>query len=250
MNNLLNFRDLGGIAASDGRRLRKNRLLRSAEPSGLSPAAIDLLTSYGLVHIIDFRRPWEAKIAPADQINGAAYTLLDVAGDKSSITANLSEWLAGISARTAQDEMFQNYKFYISLPSAIQAYSSFLKTCAQTPSGAILFHCHAGKDRTGVAAAILLKLLGASDEDIYLDYLETLKDLEPRMPTMLEERRAMGLSQDQIDALTIYYGVKREYLDTAFAAINTEHGSFDNYISQALNISAQEIQTLKDLYLE
>jgi len=250
MSKLYNFRDLGGIHTTCGRKIRANRLLRAAEPSGLTAEDVTRLMEMGLVQIIDFRKPWEIEIAPVTQISGASYHNFDLNRDGVREYNSIEEWRANITAEIAEAKMISDYKGYATLPSAIEGIGGFLRACIAKTQGATLFHCHAGKDRTGFAAAVLLKLLGASDADIFADYLQTLADIELRLPGILAQRCAeSNLNETQIAAYKVVYSIKREWLEAALAAIDEHHGCFDGYITNALGITANEVAVLKDLYL-
>jgi len=247
MQNPKNFRDIGGIKTKDGRTIRKGLLFRSAQPVALPQTDLTALASHSITHIIDFRRPWETKLDPTDTIDGAVYVNLDVMADAPP-ELSLDDWMASLHSNVAENTMTQYYLNYVRYASAKRAYADFLRICADAKGG-VLFHCFAGKDRTGMAAAVLLKLLGASDNDIFADYLKTMQDVEKRLPGQLEEYRAKGLDDNKLAALAIVYSIKREYLEAAFAAIDAEYGNFENYVKGGLGLSADEIKKLHDKYL-
>lgn len=249
MSGLHNFRDLGGMVTADGRKVVKNRLLRSAEPIALTASDLELLKTHNLARIVDLRRPLEVEGAPIDAKIEAEYILFDVMEDKPSKKAGVDAWLDSLQFATANEDMMAHYRDFITLPSAKKAFGDLVKVCAAASHGATLFHCHAGKDRTGMAAAIILKILGVSSDDILDDFLKTQADVEKRMPAMLEKYRAKGLSQDQISALEIIYGIKREYLELSFKTANEEYGSFDGFIERGLGVTKAEISTLRESYL-
>jgi len=248
MKKLINFRDLGGFAGLGGRKVRAGRLFRSAEPVGLLAEEIEMLRGHGLALIVDFRSPVEVSEAPNDEIDGVAYVNLDVLEDKMINWMDVTEWAKSLSPDTADESMMSNYVAFISMSSSQKGFADFLRACANA-EGAILFHCAAGKDRTGFAAAIILKILGVSDEDIYEDYLKTMDERKESNVQVIEKYRAMGLNEDQLAGLAIMYGLKREYLEKAFALIEEGYGNFDNYIKNGLGIAPEEIQRIRELYL-
>lgn len=250
MRKLINFRDLGGLAAADGKKVRPRRLLRAAQPVGLLPEDLAMLKDHGLALIVDFRSEMEIESEPVDKIDGVAYVNLDVMADKMSNWANPKQWMERLHPDIADAEMMDNYKGFIHMVSSKIGFAEFLRHLAAMEDGAILFHCAAGKDRTGFGAAIALKILGVSDEDIYMDYLKTLKEREEVNLAIIEKYRVMGLNESQLEALTTMYGVRQEYLAAAFAAIEAEHGSFENYITRGLGISEEDIARIREFYLE
>jgi len=252
MNKLVNFRDLGGFAAAGGKKVQFGRLFRAAAPVGLSAEEVATLKRHGLVQIIDFRSQPEVSIAPADKIDGAAYVNLDVLADKLSNTSvsDPEEWLDRLSFDTVDEDMKNIYRDFIFLSSAQKGFADFVRVCANTGQGAILFNCAAGKDRTGFAAAIILKILGVSDEDIYADYLKTLEGREEANARLIKDYRAKGLTEDKLMALGLWYGIKREYLAAAFVALEEEYGSFERYMEHCLGILPADVLYIRELYLE
>ncbi|MCL2397059.1 MAG: tyrosine-protein phosphatase [Defluviitaleaceae bacterium] len=251
MSKLINFRDLGGHTTTCGKKLRMGRLLRSGVPTELTTEDIARLKNHGLAQIIDLRRPWETEITPTDAVDSVVYLNIDVMADNHSRRAlGPNEWLDGLVPHRMDDEMLAFYHGYITLSSAIKGYRDFVRACLANETGAILFHCAHGKDRTGFAAALLLRILGVVDEDIYADYLKTNEERKEANAAAMEGYRAKGLNDEQLAAMVILYNVKPEYLAAAFAAINAEYGSFETYIEQALGITKEDITKLKKLYLE
>lgn len=250
MNKLVNFRDLGGLAAADGKKVRPRRLLRADAPVGLAPEEIEMLKNHGITLIIDFRSQMEVETEPADQIDGVEYVNLDVMADRMSHWSNPQEWMTKLRADTAEADMAANYKEFIQIASSKIGFAEFLRHCADKQEGAIFFHCAAGKDRTGFGAAIILKILGVSDEDIYADYMKTAEERKEANLQIIDNYRAMGLNEDQLAALTTMYGVKQEYLAASFAAIEEEYGSFENFVRDGLGISDEHVACIREFYLE
>jgi len=248
MKNIRNFRDLGGILAADGKAIRKGLLLRCSQPSDLDADEIKALAMLNILHIVDLRRPWESKIAPVCDLDGALYTNIDVMADKAHVESSFEEWISNTNLETVEQGMFDTYTCLVSTTAAHKGFAQFLRICLDA-DGAVLFHCHAGKDRTGVAAAILLKILGASDEDIFTDYMETMTDVNYRLPNTLEEYRTKGLDETKLEAIAIVYSIKREYLQAAFTEIDEAFGGFENYVEQELGVTQEEISRLKEKYL-
>ena len=114
----------------------------------------------------------------------------------------------------------------------------------------VVWHCSAGKDRTGFAAAILLRILGAPRDVVMQDYMASREHaLEARKSQLLLLRVFKG--EEAADKLAIMMGVEEAWLHAAFEEIDAQWGSFDNYVRQGLELSRADIQRLRQsLYCE
>lgn len=109
--------------------------------------------------------------------------------------------------------------------------------------GGILFHCSAGRDRTGVVAAIILSALGIDKETIYNDYLETNKN------PLYYKRLAAKMEPVAREVYLDYYEAKKAYLDETFGAINEQYGSIDNFLFECCSLNKEKIEQLKNKYV-
>lgn len=252
MNGLTNFRDLGGIKTSDGRVVKVNRLLRAAQPVGLSEEEISKLIKSNLKVIIDFRTSNEAARTPVDNIGGASYLHIDIMGANDTQAADPNHWVQMLAENPHGVELqfIETYKEFATGESSRRGYGNFLRACASQSDGAILFHCAAGKDRTGLAAALILRVLGITDEDIYTDYLKSMEFQEKISAPYLAMAKAAGMTDQQVEYLKVLLGVKKEFLSAALTAAEEKYGSFENYITEGLGVTPEEIERIRDLYLE
>ena len=250
MNSLVNFRDLGGIQNLDGLFIKKNRLLRSGEIFKLSEEDKKcLIENYQLKQVIDFRSPVEIKEKPVDLIEGVTYLHLDIFSDSLKDTPSLESMLKFLTPRLADDFMKEANRLLITLESARLGYQEFFKSCLKNKEGALLFHCAAGKDRTGLGAALLLKALNVGDDEIMLEYLKTNEQRAEINQELIKEAQEKGLTEGQLSALESVFSVKKEYLETAFETIKSEYKSFENYFKKGLGITDNELRTLRKEYL-
>jgi protein-tyrosine phosphatase len=139
-----------------------------------------------------------------------------------------------------------NRKF-VSLPSALAAYRQFyLDLIDENRTGAALFHCTTGKDRTGWAAASFLLLLGASEDDVRADYLETNADLAPALRPMLDGLKVKGVDTDLLQPIL---GVRDSYLDAALDEVRSQYGTIENYARAGLGLTDEQLSTLRDRFV-
>jgi len=247
-----NFRDLGGMETHCGKRVRAKRLLRAAQPVGLSDEEVKKLREHEVKYIVDFRTRHEVTTMPVDEIEGVTYTHIDIMGDNAAQAADPNYWMQVFhkNPESVGDEFTKTYVEFATSPSSMAGYSAFIKACAAATEGATLFHCAAGKDRTGFGAAILLKLLNVSDEDIFEDYLKTREYQKQVHAYYVAKAKERGFTDEQTAAMEAVFGVKNEYLQAAYNAATEAFGTFANYVSEGLKITEDEIQQLRENYLE
>ncbi|USS84770.1 tyrosine-protein phosphatase [Fructilactobacillus myrtifloralis] len=229
---IVNFRDLGGINVPGGT-LRSGRLFRSGQLVDLTDSDVAFLTKdCHLRHIFDFRSHQEIQASPDTQLPGVTNENLDILASATTSSASLEDML--LHADNITQSMLQTYEQLVLSPSAQRGYHTFL-TQILSLNEPVLFHCFAGKDRTGFGAALILKLVGASEQQIYADYLKTnelRKDANEAILTALTGK----LPDQQIAVLKVALNVDQAYLAHAFATIDNHYGSFDHYLTDALHL--------------
>ena len=246
---LVNFRDLGGMETTGGKEVAPSRLLRTGEITQPSDQDLRELSAHDPKVVVDFRSKHEVDKAPFYPVAGATYMNCDVMAGSEDNFADPKAWLRILDPSRVDETMKGLYANFITSDAGRAGYTQFVKACVANETGAVLFNCAAGKDRTGIAAAIILKLLGVSDAAIFEDYLKTNELRKEVNQEILEGYRQKGLNEDQLKALEMLYGVKTAYLQAAFDAMASTYGGFEGYITQGLGIEPQDIETLKARYL-
>ena len=252
---LTNFRDLGGLLGFEGKKIKEKSLLRAGQPVNLVDSdLIKLKDEYKLAHIIDFRSIEEVGEKPVDIIEGVDYLNIAISStylkdqQKVSKAPSFDGMLQNLKPGQAEMFMSEMYVELVVSEDALVGYRKFIDVLLNS-KGTLLFHCFAGKDRTGWGAVILLKILGVSDEDIMSDYLATIEGRQVENAKMIEKLREGGLTEEQLASFEEMMTVKSGYLDVAFNTVSKEYGTFDNYFKKALNVADEEIAKLRDLYL-
>ena len=244
MSELVNFRDLGGFIGLDGKTVKTKTLLRSASLTEPVPRG------YELGQIIDLRTAKEAAKEPDIVPPGAKYIRLNILMDGSVKGAGIGSLVAWGRVKGCHNYLLGVYTGFVTSKSARAGFAGFINACADAPKGATLFHCVAGKDRTGFAAAILLKTLGVSYEDIMADYLRTQTDRAQANEAFIAHHKRKGLFfKKQQEALRVIMGVMPEYLNAAFKAMDDNFGGFDGYLAHGLGITRQAVDRLRERYL-
>lgn len=247
MKTLVNFRDAGGIKNEAGQTVVKGKIFRSGEIVGLSASDRQLFTeTYGIETIFDFRSKSEITERPDDTFTGVHYENIDIMKNVPGPTASLADMEN--AATEADEHMRTIYNEMVTSPSCREGFSQFLKGVAATDAP-FIFHCFAGKDRTGMGAALILEILGVSREAIYTDYLATNEQRKEANANMLAEMKEKGASAEQLAAIGVMMTVKAEYLDVAYQQMGEHYGSPLAFIQEGLGLSATELATIRSKYL-
>lgn len=251
----LNFRELGGYPTVDGHTVKWHKLVRTASLAGLTPADQQLLSDYGVVADVDFRSKQERQQAPDKVPAGAQYQFLPVFPDGDQTDASAAR--EDLERQFSQDpqagyqHMLEVYRHLVTLSSAQAAYREFFKVLLANDGdqSAVLFHCTAGKDRTGIGAFLILSALGVDPQVIRQDYLATNQNLKPKLDQMTRDAQDRGQSAAFIQNMTALGSVNPDYFDTALKIINTQYGGVQDYLHDVLGLTNKELDQLKQLYL-
>lgn len=235
-----NFRDYGDYATVAGRRIAPGRLFRSGHQARASEADLDRLGGLGITTVVDLRRPSERREQPSKRPPGYSGAVIesfhDDGGEAPHMTFLRTADLTPDSGRRFMVDTYRRLPFE---PSHLDLFSRYFRLLGET-DGPVLIHCAAGKDRTGLLAALTHHLLGVHHDDIVADYLltNTAVDLEGRAPGIARQLEARTGRVVAHDAVVAFLGVEPVYLDTALAGIVAQHGSTDGYLAQALGVDA------------
>lgn len=235
-----NFRDWGDYPTAAGRRLRPGRLYRSAHHARASDADLERLAALGLAAVVDLRRPSERRHQPSRRCDGFAAAVIesdhDDGGEAPHITFLKTQDLTEDSGRAFMHQAYRRIPFE---PQHLDLFARWFRALADA-EGPVLIHCAAGKDRTGVLAALTHHALGVGRDDLIEDFLLTNRavDLEARAPQVARQLTEMTGRSASHGAVVAFLGVEPGYLETAFAAIEAEHGSLDAYLERALGVDA------------
>jgi protein-tyrosine phosphatase len=232
-----NFRDLGGYIGQDGRPVRWRTLFRSDHLGALTASDIATLSGLNLRHVCDFRGATERLVHPSQL---PAVPVQSLAIEPTVVQALQAFRAVGqtLTAPITVGLMQDTYRAFVRLD-APQFSALFANLLAG--AGPLVFHCTAGKDRTGFAAALILRALGVPHDVVLQDYL--LTNTLYKMPT-----QARAFAPPEV--LAVLWGVQPEFLDAAFEAVEADFGTVDAYLARALGVGPDERARLADLYLE
>lgn len=241
-----NFRELGGYPVQDGRRVRHGIFWRSGAPAKLvSEQDRRLFESLGIRTIFDFRSAAERQYLPDPNFPGVTLYEISAILDENGTEVNFDPRELVAQGREAARRYLEHGipQIYRQLPFDNPAYCK-LFACLLNGEVPVLFHCTAGKDRTGMAAALILLALGAGRETIRQDYLLTNRW---RADTI---RAAQAAQPERADELGLLMGVRGEDLDMALDAIDRAYPSMEAYFEAELGLDAAALQALRSMYLE
>ncbi len=221
-----NTRELGGYLLKDGGQTKRNRFLRSDSLCGLTLEDRQILKEKGLSLVIDLRSEFEQEQAPDPKlgVEHLSFPLLDQVN-------------SGMSASGFPSDMGQ---VYIGLLDHSQNTIKRVFEAMADTAGCILFHCTAGKDRTGVTAMLLLDLAGADEDLIVEDYAATALYLNPHLKDQLAMLKKMGI-QDP-DAVL---GSPKSNMIRTLDHLRKTYGSAEKYL-RLIGLSGAKIEVLKE----
>lgn len=234
-----NFRDFGGYASVFGGRVRLGLLYRSAHFAEATPADIETLHALGCAALVDLRRPQERQWQPNKWPAGAGVAVhASTLDDGEAEPPHLAFLRSGELTPEGVDAFMRaTYAALPFLPSHVEAFRAYFAALA-AGGGACVIHCAAGKDRTGVLAAVTLLALGVAQADVLEDYLLTnqVAEFETRLPALQKALEAYAGRTLPLEALRPFAGVREAWLGAALGAIEARHGGVDGYLEAALGL--------------
>ena len=259
-----NARELGGIPAAGGKQVRKGLLLRTGALWEATEEDRRILAQdYHLAWVADFRTLKEAGARPDPAFRGTSFyhlLVLDENGGGMSQAArsvaehDRSDFNALLLAM-ARSGTFSNRSYCEMFFTAwgLEAYRAFLDLALKNDGEhALLFHCTAGKDRTGIAAALLLSALGADREAILEDFLLTNRYLahELAQAEAYARQNCPGDAEALMPAIQATAGVDRQNLALLLEEIDQRFGSMDAFLTGPMGLNNRKLERLQGIYLE
>ncbi|HMO69401.1 MAG TPA: tyrosine-protein phosphatase [Novosphingobium sp.] len=247
-----NFRDHGGYAVAGGGRLKRGVLWRSGQHHGASDADLEAIAALSLASVLDLRSSVERDRHPCRRPGDFSATVVfsddPPPREKRMMLAPHVAAAAEAQARPRRDPaevraaMVRNYAGIAWRPELVAAIRLYLAELAQG-RGPSLVNCMAGKDRTGIAVAMLHHALGVHPDDVMADYLltNTAGDVEARVRAGMETMRASSGEVDE-EVMRIMMMVEPEWLEAVYARVRADHGGIEGYLRDVLGVD----QALRD----
>lgn len=240
LSSIDNFRDIAGTTSiyttsHDG--TMRTGVFYRANALTLSAADQATLSSLGISDVYDLRTPSEIASAPDVLPDGATYTNIDIIGSGTS-GSNITS--VSVTSAAAAKAMMQQANVSFVSDAGMRAQFTTLFNDLASADGAALFHCTAGKDRTGWTAAMLLSIAGVDNATIMENYLATNDYTRQRIAaTLAAMPPAMAAIYEPL------LGVDASYLQAGLDEITLQYGTVDNYLKEGLGLSQETIYVLR-----
>ena len=250
-----NFRDLGGYRTTDGKQVKWGKLYRSGVLTGLTDSDYTYLANRNIEAIVDFRSTSERKEEPTYWRTGEPQVYswdYDLDVDMTEFTEMLGDPEFSVEKFDAMMT-----EMYPGLAESQKPHYRAMFSELVDDDKPVLFHCSAGKDRTGVAAALILTALGVDRETVIADYELSEQYLDPgeffdKLENPTSEQQAMAAFYERMPESMkgIILRTRGPYLEAVFATMESQSGSVLGYIQKELLVSDEQLAILRAYYLE
>ena len=258
LKKLFNTRDLGGIPAADGRRIKHGKLIRSGKLYKIPPETVETLKNYGVTTVVDLRIFTEQEDDPDTLWEGVKYVHLPVlctATPGITRERTMKRTMVIESKRiktefgTADNYMSEMYCAVL-LNEEPQALLKTMMRLIIDNEDCILWHCSGGKDRAGILAMLVESLLGVPEDVIVADYVASSRFQRARF---FWNRAGLVIAPCSIRLKKMLYGMmaaKPQYMTIAMDRVKEKYGSIALYCKQVLGVTEEDIEIMKSKYLE
>ncbi len=248
-----NIRDLGGLHTRDGRYIMPGRLLHGDDLYHLSQYDVLLLwEDYHVRTVIDFRTVSEQKKRPDVEIEGVSRISNPLVEDADWPFPRSIELLDIVEnfADNPETVMMHLYQqFVLNYDSQNELARFFQILIHNNPENGVLWHSAFGKDRSGIASALLLSALGVSRKQIVSEYMKSDNCLQEEIAYLSRLLKLRDASLKAEENLLTVMNPRESYLKSAFNAIDTHYESMERYLRHAMCLSAENLNKLKEKYL-
>ncbi|MFC7548557.1 tyrosine-protein phosphatase [Plantactinospora sp. GCM10030261] len=253
-----NARDLGGFTGYDGRRVRSGVLFRTPALGRLTDEDVAVLGGLGVACVLDLRGRPEIDAAPPDRLAGTPRMVhVPVHDPRHPVVTYVSAVLLGhdldayaaLAAEGTPRAMGAIYRWFVADERVRAGFATAARLAVDPANLPLLFHCTAGKDRTGWLAAILLTILGVDRTAIEADYLRTNELTESLREVILAALRRRQPDLDE-GAVRAVLEVRPEYLAAGYSEVDRVFGSFDAYLRRGLGLTDDELVAVRKNLLD
>lgn len=261
LEGVVNARDMGGYPTADGRTIRFGKLFRSGDLTDITEQDIrKLVEEYHLVKDIDFRAyrslltdGTDPKLGDAEYCHYPYSPEIQFLLDGKAVQ-NLPEHLQTLAAldrngTLIHDVYLDGYREFIETQAGIQMIRGFFRELLDAEGGAVLWHCVNGADRAGTATMLLLTVLGVDRDVIIADYLLTNDYLAEEKQKIYDRAFEITGNEKTAEDLSLLKGVCRDWIEMAYETMESNYGSADDYLHDAIGLTDEDYRTLQTMYL-
>lgn len=244
---IINLRELGGLKGLEGKTVKSNLLYRSGNLNIDKMHMHDTLSALKIHAVYDLRSEHETKKEPyllPQYIKYKKRPVLKMLEDQFKALHISDEEIRLSNGKT---NFMSN--IYESMATNPETFGEIIKEIIQDDGKPILFHCSAGKDRTGILASFILLALGVAKNDVFEHYMLSNEYRKDENEKMLALFKKTNNNSDDIDILKEVILVKEDYINSIFDIIE-QYDSFVDYAQDKLKLSKEDIYKLRFLYLE
>jgi protein tyrosine/serine phosphatase len=230
-----NARALGALPGSA---FRPNLAFRSGALAGLTPAGAGALRDLGVTRVFDVRSRAEHARQPDPEVPGAEGVWAPT--DEEEAAVDVAAFVDGVGERGYEAMYLDVLRVYQ------PALREILAHVRDRPGEPFLFHCTAGRDRTGVVAGLLLTLAGDDEELVALDFLLSRVGTEPAREQLVAfARHGAGVSSDDAPGFYNLCSLRREFWEAFAQGVEREYGGFEKYVVDVLGFSKEDLSVIK-----
>ena len=242
MSGLINFRDFGGYPTKDGKHVKKGIFYRGGSYRDITESDREYIQSLAIKNLHDYRE--EMELDTDERHSELAENVYQI-----SASAYLGGFDRDPEAEYEELSSDSMIDFYKKIPFGNPAYKNVFNVLKQEDAVPYLHNCTAGKDRTGLASALILSILGVDYDIVMNDYMRSMNaynDVFANEVRRLTNGRTVGSLLYKMPGLVIM----PDYLDASFNEIFTRYGSLEAYFIAEFNVCAEDIKNFKDKYTE
>ena len=252
-----NLRDLGDLTTTDGRTVRTGRLFRSGHLCDLADPDRATIEALGLRTIVDLRRPAEVDLRPHPDLSGVEVVGVSVSSDDNEFAVVANAMLDPAAEPLGPDHITGYFRTQVT--DRIDRYRPVFDVATDPDRHPLLFNCTAGKDRTGVVAAVLLRILGVVDHAVLADYLlsnEVRRSWIKAAEVDHRQRIAqhLGITPDEVPeermaSSRALLWCREEYLRAVLDTAVARWGSWDGFVAGGLGLDEPRLAAFRTALL-
>lgn len=241
----LNTRDLGGYVGRDGAIVREGAVFRSDNLAGLTDADREWFRTAGISRVVDYRGPEEAAAAPSALPEGLEPIAIPMANETAITMGPMDRILAGTLTHF---DAYDMTALYVDMLARFATdFGRVVTMASEADTEPLLFHCTAGKDRTGVTAALILDVLGVDRDAVLADYeISTTYRGGRRLAELHDQLTEAGVD---VDAVSAMFGAPIEAMAATMRFVDGRHGGAEKFLTDVAGVSPASVERLRTIML-